>query len=80
MTTATFSLPILADAILYDIEWRALTLSSADSVQIYTEHGYSADISDEDAERVRVACASYLSAEDKSSNVFFHLITEPLSD
>ena len=73
------SLPLIADGILNSI-WYGLILSSADAVQEYAEHGCSTDLSNDDAERVRRACMGYLAADDKTANVFFQLVTEPLSD
>ena len=72
------TLPIIADGIL-NSEWYGLILSSADAVQEYAEHGCSTDLSNDDAERVRTACMGYLGADDRDWNVFFRLVTEPLS-
>ena len=74
----TRSLPLIADGIL-NSEWYGLILSSADAVQEYAEHGCSTGLSNDDAERVRRCCMGYLGAEDKDANVFFRLVTEPLS-
>ena len=72
------TLPIIADGILTSDHFGDI-LSSVDAVQEYAEHGCSTDLSYDNAVRVRSACMGYLGAEDKTSNVFFKLVTEPLS-
>ena len=78
-TTHTAStLPIIADGILTSEHFGSI-LSSIDAIQDYAEFGCSTDLSYDDAVRVRAACMGYLGADDRTENVFFQLVTEPLS-
>lgn len=69
----------IADGILSSDHFGDI-LKNAGTIQDYAEHGCSTDLSHDDAIRVRRSCLSYLAAEDKDSNVYYQMVTEPLSE
>ena len=72
------TLPSIADGILSSDHYGDI-LKSAGTIQDYAEHGCSTDISHDDAVRIRRSCLSYLAAEVKDSNVYYQMVTEPLT-
>ena len=72
------TLPIIADGILSSDHFGDI-LSSVGTIRDYAEHGCSTDISHYDAIRIRRSCLSYLASEDKTSNVYYQMVTEPLT-
>ncbi len=72
------TLALIADGILSSDHFGDI-LKNAGTIQDYAEHGCSTDLSHDDAIRIRRSCLSYLAAEDKDSNVYYQMVTEPLT-